>query len=94
MIVPNADYMEETFIENDSRMYVPEERMLPLIYPADRHAVRDFVQLWSTLPLIERPNLGWKKVHLTLYNSGDTFEDALDLVGHRESEWDWGFAIC
>uniref|UniRef100_A0A093UMT0 F-box domain-containing protein n=1 Tax=Talaromyces marneffei PM1 TaxID=1077442 RepID=A0A093UMT0_TALMA len=34
------------------------------IYPADRHEAPNFQQLWSTLPAIEQPNLGWKKAWL------------------------------
>lgn len=93
MILANADYMVDTFIGKGSRMFVNEDEVLPLIYPADRHAVRDFEQLWSTLPPFEQPNLGWKKVHLWAYVPGEIFEDALDLEGNREFGWGWSFAI-
>jgi len=93
MVLSNADFMVDTFIGNRSRMFVGEDEMLPLRYPADRHAVRDFEQFWSTLPSTERPNLGWKRVHLVPYTPEQTLEDALDLEGKREYGWNWGHAI-
>lgn len=44
-------------------MYVTEDMMVPFLCPADQHAVH-YEQLWSTLPSIEQPNLGWKQVHV------------------------------
>ncbi|KAJ5084662.1 hypothetical protein NUU61_009241 [Penicillium alfredii] len=56
-VLANADFTN-AFIGNRSRMFVSEDEMLPVIYPADRHAIRDFEQFWSTLPVIEQPHLG------------------------------------
>ena len=67
--------------------------MVPLIYPADRHAVQDHEHLWSTLPYIEQPNLGWRRMHLLPETPKQTFEDAIDLKGRDEALWSWGFAI-
>ncbi|KAJ6118152.1 hypothetical protein N7471_014029 [Penicillium samsonianum] len=74
-------------------MYVTEENEVPFLYPADRHAVQDYEQLWSTLPYIEQPNLGWKEVHVLPDASGQTFEEAIDLESAREFLWRWGYAI-
>lgn len=74
-------------------LYISEEHMVPLIYPADRHAVQDHEHLWSTLPYIEQPNLGWRRMHLLPETPKQTFEDAIDLKGRDEALWSWGFAI-
>lgn len=38
----------------------------PFIFPADRHYGRPYYeQYWSTLPSLERPSLGWKKLYLS-----------------------------
>ncbi|KGO48872.1 hypothetical protein PEX1_102420 [Penicillium expansum] len=74
-------------------MYVTEDYMIPLMYPADRHAVQDYEQLWSTLPYIEQPNLGWKQVHVLPDTPGQTFEEAIDFQCARKSVWLWGYAI-
>ncbi|CAI7629971.1 unnamed protein product [Penicillium glandicola] len=74
-------------------MHMPEESMFPLLYPADRHSVQDYEQLWSTLPYIEQPNLGWKQVHVLPQTPEQTFEEAIDFDGARKSLWSWGYAI-
>ena len=74
-------------------MYLSEEWMVPFIYPADRHAVQDYEQLWSILPSIEQPNLGWKQVHVLPDTPGQTFEEAIDIQCPRKSLWCWGYAI-
>ncbi|CAG8895258.1 unnamed protein product [Penicillium egyptiacum] len=74
-------------------MYLQEEWMVPFIYPADRHAVQDYEQLWSTLPSIEQPNLGWKQVHVMPETPEQTFEEAIDVECPRKSVWRWGYAI-
>ncbi|KAJ5592171.1 hypothetical protein N7537_009075 [Penicillium hordei] len=74
-------------------MYITQENMVPLIYPADRHAVQDYERLWSTLPYIEQPNLGWRRMNLLPETPEQTFEDAIDLEGRDEALWSWGFAI-
>lgn len=70
-----------------------EEDKLPFLYPADRHAVQNYEQLWSTLPSFEQPNLGWKKMHLLPDTPEQTFEDAIDLESTDEELWCWGFAV-
>ncbi|CAI7635562.1 unnamed protein product [Penicillium discolor] len=70
-----------------------EEDKLPFLYPADRHAVHNYEQLWSTLPSFEKPNLGWRRMHLLPHTPEQTFEDAIDLEGGDEALWSWGFAI-
>lgn len=73
-------------------MSLDDEERFPLLYPADRHAVEDYEQLWSTLPSFEQPNLGWKLNHLKP-RSGDTFEWVFDIQGEEEDAWAWGLAI-
>ncbi|OQD68308.1 hypothetical protein PENPOL_c003G10715 [Penicillium polonicum] len=69
-----------------------EEDKLPFLYPADRHAVQNYEQLWSTLPYIEQPNFGWKRMHLLPETPEQTFEEAIELE-EEEFLWSWGFAI-
>lgn len=90
MVLCNASFWRETFI--GCAMFVGEDEMLPLIYPADRHAVKDFDQFWTTLPPLERPNLAWKNVYLWAHNPGDNFEEAVD-IHPDQTGWDWGIAI-
>lgn len=85
--------MEETFIGHSSRMYVREEETVPYLYPADRHAIWDFEQFWSTLPSTERPNIAWQKSRLYPLRPGETLEDTVDFAGQCEVGWDWGIAI-
>lgn len=92
MVLANATSYGETFI-GGTGMAVLEDQMLPLIYPADRHAVPNFDHFWSTLPPLERPNLAWRNVYLWAHTPEDNFEDAVDLIGEQETGWDWGIAI-
>lgn len=71
---------------------ISEIKMLPFLYPADRHAVKDFDQFWSTLPPVERPNLAWKKVFLFAHTPEDNFENVFDFA-EQETGWKWGLAI-
>jgi hypothetical protein len=93
MVLENWQPMEETFIGHPSRMYVREEETVPYLYPADRHAIWDFEQFWSTLASTERPNIAWQKSRLYPLRPGETLEDTVDFAGQREVGWDWGIAI-
>jgi hypothetical protein len=66
----------------------------PFIYPADRHEAPNFQLLWSTLPEIEQPNLGWKKAWLlSTITDQQELEDVLFYERRSEEDWDWGYAI-
>jgi hypothetical protein len=71
-----------------------EDRM-PLTDPADRHCVRNFEQFWSTLPPIDQPNLGWRKLGLVPHSPEQELEDALNTYSDQnlEKEWPWGYAL-
>lgn len=92
MVLANASSYGETFIGRTG-LPVSEHEMLPLIYPADRHAVKDFDHFWSTLAPLERPNRAWKNVSLMAHTPEENFEDVVDLVGEQETGWNWGIAI-
>ncbi|KAJ5249680.1 hypothetical protein N7489_000090 [Penicillium chrysogenum] len=71
-----------------------EEDKLPFLYPADRHAVRDYEQFWSTLPSVEQPNLGWKKLYLLREpDTQGTLEDVVDLEHPDVNTWRPGLTI-
>ncbi|KAJ5509992.1 hypothetical protein N7453_002095 [Penicillium expansum] len=70
-----------------------QENKLPFLYPADRHAVQNYEQLWSTLPSFEKPNLGWRRMHLLPETPEQTFEAAIDVEDADEALWSWGIAI-
>lgn len=92
MVLANASSYGEIFIGRTG-LTVFEEDMLPWIYPADRHAVKDFDQFWSTLSPLERPNLAWKNVYLWAHTPEDNFEESVDVILEQETGWDWGIAI-
>ncbi|KAJ6151554.1 hypothetical protein N7470_007151, partial [Penicillium chermesinum] len=71
----------------------PEEDALPMIYPADRHAIPNFEHFWSTLPPIERPNAGWRLDSVMPARPETEFEDALWLSLLNKEEWNWGYAF-
>ncbi|KAJ5634713.1 hypothetical protein N7528_002555 [Penicillium herquei] len=78
---------------------------LPWTEPADRHAIQDFEQFWSTLPSIERPNLAWRKSKIIRQGNGYNLTDAIDLDPSFDKwtmpgveimgdlEWQWCYAI-
>ncbi|KAJ5800565.1 uncharacterized protein N7518_002633 [Penicillium psychrosexuale] len=90
MVISNG---MEDLLSSFPNMYVTEDMMVPFLYPADRHAVQDYEQLWSTLPSIEQPNLEWKQVHVLPETLGQTFEEAIDVDCAPKSVWRWGYAI-
>ncbi|KAJ5050218.1 hypothetical protein NUH16_008758 [Penicillium rubens] len=92
MVMLNALLSE---LGNFPPVWLEEEQKLPFLYPADRHAVRDYEQFWSTLPSIEQPNLGWKKLYLlsTPHSLVETLEDVVDMQGEDGGIWCWGAAI-
>ena len=92
MVITNGDYGSDTFIGKPSRMTVSEDDMLPLIYPADQHAIQGYEQFWSTLSRVEQPSLAWRKIHMKPETPADNFEYAVDLEEH-EVGWEWGCAI-
>jgi hypothetical protein len=92
MVMLNASLAE---LSNFPPVWLEEEQKLPFLYPADRHAVRDYEQFWSTLPSIEQPNLGWKELYLlpTSQTPVETLEDVVDMQGEDGGIWCWGAAI-
>ncbi|KAJ5970172.1 uncharacterized protein N7479_000090 [Penicillium vulpinum] len=90
MVILNT---KDDIFSSFSGSWLLEEDKLPFLYPADRHALQNYEQFWSTLPYIEQPNLGWKKMHLVPDTPEQTFEDAIDLEGGHESVWRLGLAI-
>ncbi|CRL26732.1 Lysosome-associated membrane glycoprotein, conserved site [Penicillium camemberti] len=84
---------EDDILSSFPPSWLWEEDKLPFLYPADRHAVQNYEGLWSTLPSFEKPNLGWRMMHLLPHTPEQTFEDAIDLEGGDEALWSWGFAI-
>ncbi|CAG8893184.1 unnamed protein product [Penicillium egyptiacum] len=85
----------EDELSNFPPVWMSEEERLPFLYPADRYAVRDYEQFWSTLPSSEQPNLGWKKLYLLPMSDipVETLEDVVDLQSGDEGTWCWGVAI-
>lgn len=94
MIIVNTKVGEsDTFI--GPGLWVSWDERFPFIDPADRYETRNFEQLWSTLPPIEQPTLGWKRAWLVPHTPEQDFEDSLDYDHDRNSEtdWPWGYAI-
>ncbi|KXG49250.1 uncharacterized protein PGRI_031200 [Penicillium griseofulvum] len=90
MVMCNAnDYSNSYFTD----YWLNEDDLLPLLHPADRHAVQDFEYLWSTLPSVERPNILWKTMFLMPDPPEHTLERAMTLQGGREPVWRLGLAI-
>ncbi|KAJ5728802.1 uncharacterized protein N7483_003310 [Penicillium malachiteum] len=95
--------LNDTFI--GPNMDVGHDDKLPWTVPADRHAIRDFEQFWSTLPPIERPNLAWKRSKIIQHDPGVNLTDAVDLDPSFDTwtmpgvefmgdlEWQWCYAI-
>ncbi|KAJ6013814.1 hypothetical protein N7540_008405 [Penicillium herquei] len=95
--------MNDTFIGPNIEVWHDEK--LPWTEPADRHAIRDFKQVWSTLPPIERPNLAWRKSKIIKHDPGVNLTDAFDLDSASNTwtmpgvdvtgdlEWQWCYAI-
>lgn len=97
--------LQRNMVMANVRLYAPEANFIgtdidvswddrfPLIYPADRHEAPGFEQRWSTLPPIERPNLGWKRELLLPYTAEQELEDAFKWDRKDEKDWDWGYAL-
>lgn len=89
----NARYLPNSIFIG-SGLGISWDHRFPFIYPADRHEVVNFQQLWSTLPEIEQPNLGWKKAWLLPnITQQEGLEDVLFYDRSSEKDWDWGYAI-
>lgn len=93
MVMANArDPSEMAFI--GSGLGVNWDYRFPFIYPADRHESPNFQRLWSTLPKVEQPNLGWKRAWLLpRITEIEGLENALFYDRPSEKDWDWGYAI-
>lgn len=65
----------------------------PLIDPADRLEIQNFEEVWSTLPLIEQPTLGWKKAWILPHNKVDLLEDSMNDDRESEKDWGWSYAL-
>ncbi|KAJ5080949.1 hypothetical protein N7456_013659 [Penicillium angulare] len=72
----------------------------PLLYPADRFAVPNYVEVWEKLPIVEQPSPGWKKLqwdpedlHAAYQIPGVPIIDSVDLYSPNEFGWEWGHAI-
>lgn len=68
---------------------------IPFTDPADRHYVRHFEHFWSTLPPLQQPNLGWRKLGLVPHTPEQELEYALDRDSDQPlaNEWSWGCAL-
>lgn len=93
MVLSNADYMENTYIGDNSRVNVEPEGKLPLIYPADRYAVSGLEELWSDSNLLptQKPNIAWKMVSLLPHSPEDNLESV--IIQDDEAGWDWYHAL-
>ncbi|QKX57663.1 uncharacterized protein TRUGW13939_04781 [Talaromyces rugulosus] len=69
------------------------DHMFPFTDPADRYDCPNFEQLWSTLPPIEQPTVGWKKSWVLPHNEEDTLEDAMHLERNSEKDCEWSYAL-
>lgn len=69
------------------------DHKFPFTDPADRYDCPNFEQLWSTLPPIEQPTVGWKKPWLWPHNEEDILEDALNVERESEADWEWSYAL-
>ncbi|KAJ5675221.1 uncharacterized protein N7477_005155 [Penicillium maclennaniae] len=93
MVLSNADYMENTFIGDNSRVNIEPEDKLPLIYPADRYAVSGFEEMWSYSDLspTQKPNIAWRMVSLLPHSPEDNLESV--IIQDDEVGWDWYHAL-
>lgn len=92
MVMANARLSELAFIGRG--LGISWDLRFPFIHPADRHEAPNFQQLWSTLPAIEQPNLGWKKAWLLPnITEREWLEDVLFYDRSGEKDWDWGYVI-
>ncbi|KAJ5174470.1 uncharacterized protein N7482_000347 [Penicillium canariense] len=67
---------------------------VPFTDPADRYDVPYFKLFWSTLPPIDQPNLGWKRLGLMPHTPEQQLEDVLEMNEEAlEQEWPWGYAL-
>ncbi|KAJ5675340.1 hypothetical protein N7462_008237 [Penicillium macrosclerotiorum] len=69
------------------------EDRFPFIEPADLHETTYFEQLWSTLPPLEKPSVGWMKAWLVGYGPGNSLEESIDYDRQAETDWEWSYAI-
>jgi hypothetical protein len=72
---------------------LPWDDKFPFTDPADRYDCPNFEQLWSTLPPIEQPTIGWKKSWVLPHNEEETLEDAMHLERKPEKDWEWSYAL-
>lgn len=92
MVIANTHTSHEPFIG----FGIPSwEDRVQFTTPADRHDVRSFEQFWSTLPPLEQPTLGWKKLGLAPHTPEDRLLDALDRYAdpEKKDQWPWGYAL-
>ncbi|KAJ5724584.1 hypothetical protein N7493_006312 [Penicillium malachiteum] len=73
-----CDGLPDTFIGANLEVYQDED-WLPWTEPADRHAIRNYAQLWATLPPIERPNLAWRMSKIIQHDPEYSLEDTVYL---------------
>ncbi|KAJ5770173.1 uncharacterized protein N7511_002224 [Penicillium nucicola] len=91
MILANAPgWSASVFIGYEMKLW--GEEVVPFLYPADRHSITDYEQLWSNLSPTEVPNNSWKTWYLAPEFPGQTFEEAIEGFT-REDGWDWAHAI-
>ena len=72
---------------------VCREKSVPRIYPADQHDIPEFRQLWSRLPPVEQPNLGWRDLCLYSHRPDASLSDVIHYSPNKETDWSWGYAI-
>ncbi|KAJ5595232.1 uncharacterized protein N7459_001440 [Penicillium hispanicum] len=91
MMTKNMDISAISFIGWYTGVYLEEWR--PFHEPADPYGIQNFEAFWSTLPQIEQPNLGWRKIWLLPHTSEDSLLEALNPNRNPEIDWIWGYAL-
>ncbi|KAJ5610443.1 hypothetical protein N7510_007162 [Penicillium lagena] len=90
LVMANANTEPETWIGPNCG--VSSDYKFPFLYPADLCNVGSFNELWSALPSLEQPNLGWTVKAVEKFRKERYFEFAI-VESHCDQEWDWGYAI-
>jgi len=75
------------------RIGISRTDWFPFIDPADRYESQNFEELWSTLPPLEQPTVGWRKAWILPHNKEDYLEDSMDYDRKLEKDWEWAYAL-
>lgn len=90
MVITNASMDPDTWI--GLNLSVSADDMFPFLYPADLCNVGSFDELWSVLPSLEQPNLGWTAKAVEQSRQDPYFEYVIS-ESYYDQEWEWGYAI-